>query len=38
MTTIENQQTEVLKRRGRPPAFNHEEALEKGLYQALLLI
>lgn len=31
MTTIENQQTEVLKRRGRPPAFNHEEALEKAM-------
>jgi AcrR family transcriptional regulator len=31
MNTLENQQTEVLKRRGRPPAFNHEEALEKAM-------
>jgi AcrR family transcriptional regulator len=26
-----NQQTDVLKRRGRPPAFEHEEALEKAM-------
>lgn len=31
MSVIENQQTEVLKRRGRPPAFNYEEALEKAM-------
>jgi len=31
MSTIEDQHTEVLKRRGRPPAFNHEEALEKAM-------
>ncbi len=31
MNTLEDQQTEVLKRRGRPPAFNHEEALEKAM-------
>lgn len=31
MSILENQQTEVLKRRGRPPAFNYEEALEKAM-------
>lgn len=31
MNTIEDQQTDVLKRRGRPPAFNHEDALEKAM-------
>ena len=31
MSNLENQQTEVLKRRGRPPAFNYEEALEKAM-------
>ena len=31
MSTMENQQQDVLKRRGRPPAFVHEEALEKAM-------
>ena len=31
MNTLEDQQTEVLKRRGRPPAFNHDDALEKAM-------
>jgi AcrR family transcriptional regulator len=31
MSIVENQQTEVLKRRGRPPAFNHDDALEKAM-------
>jgi AcrR family transcriptional regulator len=28
---MEYQQTDVLKRRGRPPTFNHDEALEKAM-------
>lgn len=31
MSSTEDQQTDVLKRRGRPPAFNYEEALEKAM-------
>lgn len=31
MSNLEDQQAEVLRRRGRPPAFNHEEALEKAM-------
>jgi AcrR family transcriptional regulator len=31
MKSLENQQTEVSKRRGRPPAFNHDDALEKAM-------
>lgn len=31
MSAMENQQTDVLKRRGRPPTFNHDEALEKAM-------
>lgn len=31
MSLSENTETDVLKRRGRPPAFNHEEALEKAM-------
>ncbi|MGQ0442673.1 MAG: TetR/AcrR family transcriptional regulator [Methylophilaceae bacterium] len=31
MSPLEKDQTETLKRRGRPPAFNHEEALEKAM-------
>lgn len=31
MSGTENQQTDAIKRRGRPPAFNHEEALEKAM-------
>ncbi|PPC83302.1 MAG: TetR family transcriptional regulator [Methylotenera sp.] len=31
MRSTENQQTGVLKRRGRPPSFNYDEALEKAM-------
>lgn len=31
MSSTEDQQTDALKRRGRPPAFNYEEALEKAM-------
>ena len=31
MSSTDDQQTEVLKRRGRPPAFNYEEALEQAM-------
>jgi AcrR family transcriptional regulator len=31
MDTLENKQMDVTKRRGRPPAFDHEEALDKAM-------
>jgi AcrR family transcriptional regulator len=31
MSLSENTNTDAIKRRGRPPAFNHEEALEKAM-------
>jgi AcrR family transcriptional regulator len=31
MSSIEDTQIDTLKKRGRPPAFNHEEALEKAM-------
>ncbi len=31
MSRTDDQQTDVLKRRGRPPAFNYEDALEKAM-------
>lgn len=31
MNLSENTKTDAVKRRGRPPAFNHEEALEKAM-------
>ena len=31
MSLSENTKSDALKRRGRPPAFNHEEALEKAM-------
>lgn len=31
MSSTDDQQADVLKRRGRPPAFNYEQALEKAM-------